>query len=392
MVILIILSNIIANFFKEPILRIITPIMSLLLVVNAFSIIQRTILVKKIDFKLQARISIIASVVSGLIGIGMALFKFGIWSLVAQQFSRQILLSFFLWVFGEWRPRLIFSKHSFVELFGFGSRLLITNLISTFYQNIFLMIIGKIYSSDQLGKYARADQFNTIFTNNLTIVIQKVSFPALSSIQNDRQRLTHIFRKTLIYSAIITFALVFGIAAIAKPLILILIGEKWIESIVYLQIMCFYGALYPLQSVNINMLNIQGRSDLLLYLELSKKLLFIPVLIIGLLYTLKAMIISAAVYYYLEFIFNSYFSERFFGYGTIKQVKDLLPIYLISILVGTFMFCITLIQLPIILTLIIQCLIFLITIPLCYEIFKIEEYYELKQIVINSIRSALVSG
>jgi len=385
MISLCISSNSIALFFNEPILRFVTPIMSLLLIINAFTIIQRTIFVKLLDFKTQAKISLIASIGSGAIGIGLAILKFGIWSLVLQQISRQIIMSYFLWWYSSWRPRIIFSKSSFRELFTFGSRILIANLLSTFYQNIFYSIIGKLYSTQQLGFYTRAEQFNAIFTNNLTTIIQKVSFPTLSSIQNDRERLIFLFRKTLIYTAIVTFAMVFSLAAVAKSLILILIGTKWIQSVEYLQIMCCYGAIYPLQIINLNMLNIQGRSDLVLNIEIIKKILFVPVFIVGLYFDLKYMLWAAVVYYYIEFACNSFFAQRFFGYGTWKQIKDLIPIFLSSAFVATCMWLINFFPLSLFLTLTLQCIIGLILFPTCYEVIKQTEYLQLKQIVLKKI-------
>ena len=385
-IVLILSSNAIAIFFKEPILKMVTPIMSLLLIINAFTIIHRTIFVKKIDFKTQAKISLIASIGSGIIGISLALLKFGVWSLVGQQLSRQVLLSLFLWIYSSWRPKFIFSNNSFKELFGFGSKVLIANLVNSFYQNIFYSIIGKLYSTEQLGKYTRAEQFNTIFTNNLTMVIQKVSFPMLSSIQDEKERLIFYFRKTLIYSAIITFSLVFFLAAIAKPLIIILIGEKWIQSVEYLQIISFYGAIYPLQIINLNMLNIHGRSDLFLKLELLKKFLFIPVFIVGYFFELKFMLWSAVLYYYIEFICNSYFSERFFNYGTLKQIKDLLPVFIISIFVAFCVWCITLLSFSAIVTLLFQLIIGTIMFVICYEVYSLPEYKELKGIISKQIK------
>lgn len=385
-IILIFASNQIALFFKEPALRYITPVMSSVLIINAFTIIQRTILVKKIDFKTQAKISLIASIGSGVIGIILAIYKFGVWSLVAQQISRQILLSFFLWFFSEWRPKITFSGESFKELFGFGSKILIANLINTFYQNIFFTIIGKLYSTQQLGKYTRAEQFNTIFSNNLTLVIQKVSFPMLSSIQNETERLTILFRKTLIYSSIITFSLVLWLAAAAKPLILTLIGSKWIDSVQYLQIMCLYGMIYPIQTINLNMLNIKKRSDKILRLEIIKKIAFIPVFIVGYYFNLVYMLWAVVIYYYIEFILNSFYSERYFKYGTLKQTIDLFPIYLTSAIVALAIWSISLFDFNNTTTLALQFILGSILFPLSYKIIGLKEYQELKDIFLMQIR------
>lgn len=386
-IVLCLFSDAISIFFKEPILKSVLPIMSLLLIINAFSIIQRTILVKQINFKIQAKISFIASIGSGILGITMALMNFGIWSLVIQQLSRQLLLSVLLWVYNKWRPSFVFSKKSFRELFGFGSKLLLANLINTIFKNMFLLIIGKIYTSEQLGKYTRAEQFSSILTNNLSIVVQKVSFPSLSSIQNEKDRLIFAFRKIIKYSAAVTFPLVLGLLAVAKPLIISIIGEKWIDSVSYLQIMCTFGLLYPLSAVNLNMLNVQGVSNLILKLEVIKKILFIPVFIVGFFYDLHVMIIALSVYYYIDYFLNSYYSKKFFNYGTWQQIKDVFPIFLISLIVSLCTWFITLLEISFVYMLFIQLLVFLTTYLLLNEICKQSEYLELKAMLIDSIKT-----
>lgn len=385
MLLLCLCSQTIADFFNEPILRFVTPVMSLLLLIYAFAIIQQTILVKKLAFKVQTKISLIASFGSGFIGIGMAFMNFGIWSLVGQQLSRQLLLTTILWFSSSWKPKWLFSKQSFEELLGFGWKILVGNLINTFYKNIFMVVIGKMYSTAQLGLYNRAEQFNLILTENLSSVILKVSFPVFSQIQNDKDRMMFLFRKTLIYSSIITFSSICGLAAVAKPLILVLVGEKWLESVKYLQIMCCYGVLYPLQQLNVIILSVYGRSDLLLKLEVLKKLIFIPVLFVGYYFDLTSMLWAAVVYYYIEFVANSWYSERFFGYGTWKQAKDLFPILLLSTFIAICMWCVTLLSIPSIFVLILQCLVGLSLFIGVYEWTSQTEYIELKNIVKNDL-------
>lgn len=223
-------SPAISRFFNEPQLISVTRVMGSILIINALGIIQRTLLVKKVDFKTQTKVSIIASVTSGIIGIGMALAGFGAWSLVGQQVSRQLLNTTFLWVYSKWRPIIEFSTNSFKELFCFGSRLLVSGLIETIYRNIYYIIIGRFYSATQLGQYTRAEQFNTIFSSNLTSVVQRVSYPALSSIQNEPERLRSAYRKVIKITMLVTFACMLGLAAIAKRLILILIGENGLQQ------------------------------------------------------------------------------------------------------------------------------------------------------------------
>lgn len=254
-------SPAIGRFFNEPQLVPLSRVMGSIVIINAFAIIQRTILVKKVDFKTQTKVSLISSITSGFVGIGMALYGFGVWSLVGQQISRQLLNTVFLWVYSLWWPRIQFSIQSFKELFGFGWKLLVSGLIDTVWREIYQVVIGKFYSTATLGQYTRAQQFSSIFSSNITSVVQRVSYPVLSSIQDDRERLKMAYKKVIKVTMLVTFSCMLGLAAIAKPMILVLIGEQWMPCVPYLQIICFSMMLYPLHAINLNMIQVQGRSD-----------------------------------------------------------------------------------------------------------------------------------
>lgn len=166
-------------------------------------------------------------------------------------------------------------------MFSFGSKLLVSGLLETIYRNIYYIIIGRFYTSSQLGQYTRAEQFNSIFSSNLTVVIQRVSYPVLSTIQDESERLREAYRKIIKATMLITFACMLGLAAVAKPLIIILIGEKWLPAVYFLQIICFAGMLYPLHAINLNILQVKGRSDIFLKLEVTKKVIGVFPIIIG---------------------------------------------------------------------------------------------------------------
>ena len=238
-VILYISAPAIAVFFNESELTSIVRVMSIVLIIDSLTIIQRTILTKRIDFKLQTRISIIASIGSGVIAIIMAFNNYGVWSLVAQRISRQALNSFFLWLWNNWKPKFIFSRKSFKELFSFGNKLLISGLISTLYQNIYYLIIGKFYTTATLGYYTKANDFKRVPSEGLNGIISRVSYPVLSTLQDDKMRLKQNFQKLLRSTVFITFILMLGMAAIAEPMIITLIGEQWRQSIIYLQLLCY---------------------------------------------------------------------------------------------------------------------------------------------------------
>jgi len=331
-------ANAISSLFNEPELKKIIQVLGIVLIINSLTIIQRTILIKNIDFKLQARISVLASIGSGLIGILLALKNFGVWSLVGQQISRQALNSFFLWLWNKWRPLLIFSIKSFKELFGFGSKILISGLINTTFQNVYYLIIGKYFSAIELGYYTWAEQFKNLPSRNLTAIIGRVSFPVLSSFQDDNNQLRANYKKLISVVMFITFILMMGMAAIAKPLVLVLIGEQWIPSIIYLQMLCFVGMLYPLHALNLNILNVKGRSDLFLKLEIIKKVLAVPIIIIGIFLGIKIMIVGIMVNSLIAYYMNSYWSGKLINYSVKEQLKDIVPSFLIALTVSVIVY------------------------------------------------------
>jgi O-antigen/teichoic acid export membrane protein len=376
----------ISRFFKEPILIHVTRVMGVILIINAFAIVQRTLLVKEVDFKTQTKISLIASVSSGFVGVVMALKGFGVWSLVGQQVIRQLLNSIFLWVFNTWRPTLEFSKKSFHELFGFGSKLLISGLIDTIYNNMYFLIIGKFYSVAQLGQYTRAEQFSSIFSNNLTNVVQRVSYPVLCSIQDNGERLKLTYQRVIKATMLVTFAFMLGLAAIAKPMILILIGEKWLLAVGYLQIICFAAMLQPLHAINLNMLMVKGRSDLFLRLEIIKKSIAVIPICLGVFYGVSAMLWGSVVLSFVAYVLNSYYSARLINYSTWAQIKDIFPLFLVSTFVASVMWCLTLLNYSILITLLMQCFLGFIMTIVIYETIKSVEYLELKGIILSIIK------
>jgi len=384
---LFIFSGTISLFFNEPQLKSLIKVLGIGLIFNSLALIQRTILTKELNFKLQMRVSIVASVGSGILAVFMAYKGFGVWSLVALTISRYGLSSILFWVWSTWKPLLFFSKESFSELFSFGSKLLISGLIDTVYRNFYYFIIGKFYSAAELGYYTRADQFQALPSQNLNGIISKVSFPVLSSIQNDLAQLKAAYKKLIKSTMLITFVLMMGLAAVAKPMILILIGEKWLPSVIYLQMLCFVGMFYPLQALNLNMLQVQGRSDLFLRLEIIKKILAIPTIIIGVFFGIKIMIIGMMVNTLIAYYLNSYWSGKFIGYSTARQIKDILPSFCLATFVGLIVFTTGyILNISNLLKLIIQILSgALLTIGIS-EILHLEDFKFIKDIVLDEFQ------
>ncbi len=375
-------SPAISRFFNEPILIPITRVMGIILVINSFGIIQRTILTKKVDFKTQTKISLIASLTSGFAGIGMAVNGLGVWSLVGQQVSRQLLNSIFLWVFNKWRPVLEFSKKSFKELFGFGSKLLASGLIDTIYRNIFYLIIGKFYQADKLGQYTRAEGFNSVFSSNLSGIVQRVSFPVLSSIQDDIIQLKQAYRRIIKTTMLVTFTCMLGLAAVAHPLIVVLIGEKWLPAAGYLQIICLAGMLYPLHAINLNMLQVKGRSDLFLRLEIIKKTLGILPIVLGIFLGIEIMLWGSVLTSFVAYFLNSYYSGQLIHYSIIDQIKDILPSFGMALSMAIIVYLVgILFSMPLIVQLILQLLIGVALIFGICEVLRFEDYLYIKQLV-----------
>lgn len=377
-------APLISVFFKEPILTDILRVIGWILVINALSIIPRTILVKSIDFKTQTKVSVISSVTSGLIGIGLAMTGWGVWSLVGQQLSRQILNSLFLWVFCKWFPVWEFSAKSFKELFGFGYKLLLSGVIDTIYRNIYSVVIGRFYSSSQLGQYTQAEQFNTVFSSNLSAVVQRVSYPVLSSIQNDQERLREVYRKVIKMTMLITFACMIGLAAVAKPLIIILIGDKWLPSVYFLQIICFSGMLYPLHAINLNILQVKGRSDLFLKLEIIKKIIGVIPIAIGVFYGIDYMLWGSVFISFISYFLNSYYSASLIHYPTAEQIKDILPVFVISLLIAAIMWSFSFLDISVYIQLPVQIVIGIVLACAIYEKMQLPEYLEAKQLAFSA--------
>ena len=378
----------ISNFFNQPQLIPLLRVMGSIVIINAFAIIQRTILVKKVDFKTQTKVSLISSITSGVVGIGMAVGGLGVWSLVGQQISRQFLNSAFLWIYSRWYPKLQFSIQSFKELFTFGWKLLVSSLIDTVWREIYQVIIGKCYSPVALGQYTRAQQFASICSSNLTTVVQRVSFPVLSSVQDDKERLKNGYKRIIKVAMLVTFVLMLGLAAVAKPLVLSLIGEQWLPCVPFLQIICLQMMLYPLHSLNLNMLQVQGRSDLFLKLEIIKKIIAIGPLLLGIFVNIYWMLGGSVVTGCIAYYLNAYYSGPFLNYSIKEQVKDILPSFGVAVAMAVPVYAMSFIPLNPFILLPLQIVVgAVITLVIC-EATILPEYIELKGIampVINKL-------
>lgn len=336
--ILFIASPLIADFYDEPLLSPIIRVTGLSIIFNSLCVVQRALFTIAVDFKTQAIISLACTVISGVVGLVMAYNGYGVWALVAQSTISTFLNFVLLWLCSRWRPVTGFSKASFHYLFNFGSKLLASGLLDTLYNNAYPIVIGKFYNSAQLGLYSRAQGYASLPSSNITGILQRVTFPVLSLMQDDDEKLANNYRRLLRMSAFVVFPLMIGLAAIADPLIRVLITSKWAGCIIYLQIICFGMMLYPIHALNLNLLQVKGRSDLFLRLEILKKIIGVCALCITIPFGITAMCIGLVVVSVVALYINTYYTGKLLSLGFLMQIKDLVPFFILSMLVGLLMY------------------------------------------------------
>ncbi|WP_320886802.1 lipopolysaccharide biosynthesis protein [Bacteroides clarus] len=324
----------IAQFYRMPELTLVARIIMLNLIFSSFTAVPKTILTIRIDFRTQSKISLISAIISGVVGIIMAYKGTGVWALVAQTLLNAILITFLFFCCVNWRPLRIFSKASFQGLFSFGSKLLFSRLIHALYYNLYAIVIGRQYSSIELGYYTRAEQFAIFPSGNINAIISRVTFPILSSIQDDDKRLALAYRKYIRLASFLIFPLMIGLAAIAEPLVSFLLTAKWSGIVILLQILCLDWMLDHLSQINLNLLLIKGRSDLSLRLEIIKKIIATFILIISIPYGIEIMCWGRVLYSVLATYMNSYYTNRLIGLSFKTQMRDVFPSLLLAVGMG----------------------------------------------------------
>lgn len=333
-IVLFLIAPFIADFYNQPILSPIIRITGFGVVLNSLCVVQQALFTIRIDFKSQAKVTLSATIISGIVGVVLAYLEYGVWALVWQGVVMSLVRMGLLWLMSKWRPKAGFSKDSFHYLFGYGSKLLASGLLDTIYNNIYPIVIGKFYTPAQLGNYSRALSFAQLPSSNITSILQRVTFPVLSTIQDDLPRLQINYRRLLKLSAFIVFPLMMGLAAVAFPLIRVVLTPKWEGCSLYLQIICFALMLYPIHAINLNLLQVKGRSDLFLRLEVIKKIVGVCIMCITIPLGITAMCFGMVVSSLISLFINTYYTGKLINIGCLKQIRDLLPILFNSLLMG----------------------------------------------------------
>ncbi len=374
-------APLIADFFKRQELTSLTRVLSLGMIIGALALVQQTRLTKQINFKSQTKITICASIVSGGVGIGLAFGGLGVWALVVQQLLSQTIRTLLLWYVNKWMPKLRFSMESFHELFGFGWKMMVSGLIDTVWGELYQVVIGRFYSPASLGQYTRASQFSKLFSSNLTGVVQRVTYPVLSNIQDDKVRMVTAYRKIIKTTMFVTAIGMFFLGAISEPLLYCLIGPQWHEAATYLPLICIGGSMYPLHAINLNMLKVQGRSDLFLGLEIVKKVIAIGPLMIGAMVGIMPMLYAGILVGIIAYFLNSYYSGKLLGYSSWMQIKDVAPSYGIGLVIAVAVYFLKYLSVSNWIVLPMQVILGVVVFFSLCKLTKIQEYQELSSIL-----------
>ncbi len=383
--IIFLISGWIADFYKQPILKDLIRVFGFVLIIDSFSMIQVTLATKRIDFKIIAKVSLVAGIISGIVAIILAYIGYGIWSLVIRALCSSLISSCLYWIWNKWRPSLTFNTASFKEMFAFGSKLLGSSIVAKVFEGMNAVVIGKYISVAELGYFMRAESLKNLPVQNFSSIISKVSYPALAKLTHDSTALKTGYKKLMIMTMFISFFFMFLLAAIAKSLVLILLTEKWRFSIGYLQLLCFVGVLYPMHSLNMNILILKGKTGRYFKLTVVKQMLMIPGLVIAVFIGIKGMIYYMILNGVLNYFINSSSSADLMNYGIREQLLDILPPLFVTGAAGILSFCITIFPLNDYVMLLTQILVFFVAALVIAELSQLKAYILLKEMVFSRI-------
>jgi teichuronic acid exporter len=331
---LFLLAPYIAIFYEQPVLEILTKVVALNSIVNSLGIVQRVLLTIQLDFKTQAFCSIWSVVISGVVGCFMAYYGAGVWAIVTQSLLCNILTVTFLWCLSNWKPEFIFSNKSLKNMYDFGSKLLVAGILDIIFNNMYVLVIAKYFSITQAGYFTQSIKLTETPALVFSGLVKRVNFPQLSRIRTKKKLLGYVLNRTIKMTALIFFPIMIFISFFSQEIIVVVLGENWLQMSNYLTILALSVILVPINAINLNLLQAQGRSDLFLKLEVYKKILVTIVLILSIPFGVFGVCLGMLFVSILSFFINSFYSYLFSGYGIIKQLKVLVPILLFCILMG----------------------------------------------------------
>lgn len=328
--ILFIIAPIISSFYDLPILTPVVRIYGINIVIQSFSLVQNAILIKTLEAKKLAFIAIVSSSIAGVIGIFFAYIGYGVWALVVNTISTSLLTSLLLWTRTRWIPSLIFSWPTMRYLWGFGSKMLLTGIISSTYRNIYSIVIGKFYNIGYVGIFNRGQTLSELFPNIIQSVFIRNSLPIMAEVQSDKERLVHVYREFVKLVSFFTFPAVFLLGVLAKPFILVVLSEKWIDSVPFVQIFCLVNIVVPANVINLNLIQVYGRSDITLKAEIIKKTVGLIAVFSLLPFGLFYLALGSCSMCLLSYVVNLYYAKKLAGISFKTQLLDLSSCFLAS--------------------------------------------------------------
>ncbi|MCO6441318.1 MAG: lipopolysaccharide biosynthesis protein [Nitrococcus mobilis] len=331
---LFIIAPAVAAFYNEPRLTDLIRAVGVSIPITSFQVVQIANLSRSLNFKTQLKATVPATIASGFIAISLAYFGFGVWALVAQTLMVSALTTLILWAMRLWQPTLEFSQQSLSSMLGFGYKLFLSDLLNIVFKNLYIVVIAKLFSAPVAGFYFFAEKIKDLIINQLVLSIMTVTYPALATIQDKDARLKTALRNVIQVTTFLLFPAMLFLAALAEPLFHVVLPDTWLPAAVYLQLMCIAALLYPLHSINLNILKIKGRSDLFLYISIIKKLITFLILLISLPHGVIGILIGQIAASILSYIPNSYYSVKLINYSVREQLADILPGLFLSVFIA----------------------------------------------------------
>lgn len=326
-----VLSPVIAGIFSLPILIPLTSLFAINIFLTSLGSIHGTLLTKRLEFRTQMQVGVYATVISGIVAVVMAWYDYGVWALAAQTLVATCVSTSLLWYFHRWRPAFVFSIESARRLFGFGGYMLASGLLEITYDRMYTLLIGKYFGVRELGFYNRADSTKQLPVSILTGILSRVAFPIFSAAAHDINQLRRGVQLVVRCVMLLNVPMMLGLAAVAKPLILVLFGPVWLPVVPVMQVLCLAGIFWPLHVINLNVLLAQGYSHLFFRLEVVKKLLGVLLLAVGVFYGVMGIAWSQVIFGALAFLINGYYTKKYLGYGAVAQLIDFSLILFITL-------------------------------------------------------------
>lgn len=364
----------ISRFYKMPELTSAIRAISFILVISGVKNVQQAYVSRTMQFKRFFYATLGGTIGAAILGIWMAYAGFGLWALIAQSLFNTTVDTIILWITVKWRPKKMFSFRRLKSLLSYGGKLLVSALLDTIYNKVRQLIIGRMYTPANLAFYEKGGNFPAVITNNINTSINSVLFPAMSSVQDDREAVKRMTRQSIVVCSYILWPLMMGLAACAEPLVVLILTEKWLPCVFYLRIFCIIYAFYPVHTANLNAIKALGRSDIFLKLETMKKVIGMLLLFISMWFGVEMIAYSLLISTVASVLINSWPNRRMLNYSYLQQIKDILPSILLSSIMSIIVWSVQFLHLGVMYTLIIQVIVGFFVYFLGSLLFNLEGY------------------